>query len=102
MLTEIENYLFEGDIAHDIYEIKKNKNQWVITIASTVNPNTMKIFIFKNVEEKYEELLEKEEILEYPLPIIGFESIKKNGTWEFILNANSVEWGFKSEWPIKA
>ena len=56
------------------------------------------------MEEEYEQLLlEEGESLDFPLPIIGFESFpKQNDIWQFVLNASEVEWGFMSKWPTKS
>jgi len=104
MLSDIENFLFGDNVAHDLHSLEKKGMTWVITIAPTGEKTHYRAFVFTNVAQEYEQLLlEEDEVLEYPLPIIGFESRpKENGKWRFLLNAGDVEWAFTANWPKKA
>lgn len=104
MLTDIENFVLGGDVAHNLHALEKHEREWTITIAPTGENMPFKIFIFTNADQEYEQLLlEENEVLEYPLPIIGFESRpENNGKWRFLLNVGDAEWAFTSDWPKKA
>lgn len=101
MLTEIEQFLFGNNTAHDLVKLTKNGNEWKLVITPCTNYSSKKTFIFTDVTEQYEQLLlDQYETLDYPLPIIGFESNKQsNEKWSFCLNASDIEWGFTSKWP---
>ncbi|WP_444915884.1 hypothetical protein [Microbulbifer sp. TRSA007] len=101
MLSEIEQIVLGGDVAHDLLSLEKNSKTWIITISPAYNHKERKSFKFANVQERYEQdLTNEEDLLEYPLPIIGFDSKRlPRGNWSFCLNAADIEWGFFSDWP---
>ena len=101
MLTKIEEFIFGGNVAHDLIEVFKDSNQWLITVSPVSDHSIKKKFCFLGVQENYEQhLTDDGGEIEYPLPIIGFDSkLLPNGLWEFCLNVSDVEWGFISEWP---
>ena len=103
MLTKIEQFIFGGNIAHDIYDLNREGTTWKLTVASHAARDERKIFLFKDVDQKYEEVvLDERRDFEYSLPIIGFECrLIGNEKWRFLLNAADVEWAFVSKWPIK-
>lgn len=104
MLSEIEEFTFGGNTAHDLVELLKINDQWLISISPCYDHKIVKKYLFHNVQEKYEEdLTDDGEVVEYPLPIIGFDSKQlPSGMWLFCLNAADIEWGFISEWPTNA
>jgi hypothetical protein len=101
MLTEIEEFILGGNVAHSLISLEKNGNEWKIEVESCSSIHERKSFLFTKVSEEYEQiLLERDQELEFPLPIIGFESFaKENQKWRFLLNAGDVEWAFTSRWP---
>ena len=101
MLSEIEKFVLGGNTAHDLISLSKEESYWIITVSPAYDHNTLKRFIFRQVLENYEQdLTDEGEVIEYPLPIIGFDSKRlSSGLWHFCLNAAEVEWGFQSEWP---
>jgi len=101
MLSVIEKFVLGGNDAHDLIGIEKGSSQWIIQVSPCYNTNIKKKFVFNDVALKYEEyLLDEDEVLEFPIPIIGFDSFPlPNGRWRFCLNAADIEWGFESDWP---
>ncbi len=72
MLTEIEQFIFGGNIAHDILIFSKKGTSILI------------------------------EELGFPFPIIGAESwLINNSKWYFQFNASDIKWAFTSKWPKK-
>jgi len=104
MLTEIEEFVLGDNVAHDLIALEKDGNEWKIEVESCDSSHERKAFVFPEASEEYEQLLlEEDEALEFPLPIIGFESFAKaNQKWRFLLNAGDAEWAFTSRWPVKA
>ena len=103
MLTEIEHFIFGGNIGHDIFIFSKKGTSISIKVESHAKGNERNIFLFSEVELEYEQiLLDSDEELRFPLPIIGAESTPINDSkWHFLFNASDIEWAFISKWPIK-
>jgi len=104
MLSQIEEFILGGNVAHDLISLNKSGDFWLITVSPTYDRNVKKSFKFQNVQEKYEQdLTDEGEGLEYPLPIVGFDSKPlSNGLWDYCLNTADIEWGFVSNWPENA
>ena len=101
MLTEIETFIFGKNIAHDLIELVKMSDHWIISVSSIDEPENVKRYSFYHVQDEYEEIHAGEvEEIEFPLPIIGFDSKElRDENWMFCLNVGDVEWGFVSKWP---
>jgi hypothetical protein len=43
---------------------------------------------------------DKDETIEWPLDIIGFDCYERDDRWRFVLHCTEAAWSWQSEWPI--
>jgi len=104
VLSEVEEFILGGDVAHNLVSLEKSNECWIIIVSPVHDETVKKKYKFENASEEYEQdLTDEGEELEFPLPIIGFDStLLPNKMWRFCLNVLDIEWGFVSKWPTKA
>ncbi|MCF2859181.1 hypothetical protein L1286_16985 [Pseudoalteromonas sp. SMS1] len=77
MLSKIEAFVLGGNTAHDLVALSKEVGYLVMTISPAFYHRTLKVFRFDQVLVTYEQdLTDEGAVIEYPLPIIGFDSKK--------------------------
>ncbi len=102
-LTSIEEFILEGNVAHDVISIEKTETSLELVVCDCSKDRNNKVFVFSDLQEEYEQIfIDTNEKLEFPIPIIGFEcSPKEYNKWRFVLNVGDAEWVFQSKWPVR-
>jgi hypothetical protein len=105
-MTDIEQFLFGGNIGHGIVEftlalgsIRLRLAPWKgegvshEALTEATFPNTKLLSLWQTEEPEEDEL-------NLPWDIIGFDNYElTDGRWKFVLNCMVVEWCWESEWP---
>jgi len=106
-MTDLEQFLFGGNVAHGIIEanlasgcIRLRLAPWegqAVSIQATFAATfaNAKILYLSQLAEP-----DEEEDLNLPWDIIGFDSYELPGRFhKFVMNCRVLEWCWESEWP---
>jgi hypothetical protein len=105
-MTDIEQFLFGGNMAHGIVEFSLAPGRIRLGLApwetGGVHPNLSTEAVFVNSKILWLWQIEEpdEEDLNLPWDIIGLDGyVLQGGRWKFVLNCGGIELGWESEWP---
>jgi hypothetical protein len=102
-VTEIEGFLFRQLVLKDAVPFLRKlsfiNSEVSIELVSFPDRASSMTAVFSNavVESLW---FDEDDPVEWPLDIIGFESYQSGAQHRFVLNCSSVEWGWRSDWPV--
>lgn len=104
-LTKVEEFLFGGNRAHFVKEfVFADGTVTVRIIPVEKNPEAAEYeertatFSNASVPEVWKDPTDPDE---WPLDIIGFDCYSHGRRWKFILNCDTTEWNWESDWPSR-
>jgi hypothetical protein len=99
-LTKIEQFVFGGNSRHLLRALTSKSGAISITVTAldskTEARMTTAVFSDAAITGVWRD---PEEVPEWPLEIIGFDSYPSGKRWKFVLNCDVIEWSWESEWP---
>jgi len=101
-MTDIEQFLFSGNVAHGIDEFGLAQGCVRLRLAPWEGEKLLTQATFEEAKVLSLSQLDEpdEEDLNLPWDIIGFDSYKvSNRRWKFVLICGALEWSWESEWP---
>jgi hypothetical protein len=102
-LTKLEAYVFGSNCAHFVTGFDFADGQITLTLRPM---DESPLGVPSNVTAKFPNAVmtdtweDTDERLVWPLDIIGFDSSPCGSRWKFVLNCDTVEWIWESEWPV--
>ncbi len=103
-LTKIEEFLFQGNRAHFIeaFEFANGTITMRLTPVERNSESTLEetTATFSNASrpDVWKDASERDE---WPLDIIGFDCYPHGKRWKFVLNCDTTEWNWESDWPSR-
>jgi hypothetical protein len=102
-LTKVEQFVFNGNRAHFLtafrYEHGVITAKFVPVESSADLNEEARTATFKNSSQP-DIWKGSKGIDEWPLDIIGFDCYPQERRWKFVLNCDTTEWSWESDWPV--
>jgi hypothetical protein len=104
-LTKVEEFLFGGNRAHFVEAFEFANDAITLRIIPVErNPEatseaTTATFSNASVPDIWKDTTETDE---WPLDIIGFDCYPQGKRWKFVLNCDTIEWNWESDWPSRS
>lgn len=98
-LARIEEFLFSGHDAHFVTAF--THDDCVITLKLTpvearAVDETIATFANSSALDIWQD---PSEAPEWPLDIVGCDCYSRGQRWRFVLNCDTIEWTWESDWP---
>src|SRR5215469_3999505 len=99
-LTQIEQYAFGGNRAHFLTSFEVDGECIAIKLRPIENhDNLLETMLRFPSARMLNEWTDDSEESEWPLDIIGFDCYPQLERWKFVLNCDTKEWTWESNWP---
>lgn len=100
-MTEIENFLFTGNIVHCVVRFSQDHQSIRLRISPYYLMRPMTEAVFEQARiTSIETYSDDGDSLNMPWDIIGLDSYKlEQDRWQFVLHCDGIEYCFESRWP---
>jgi hypothetical protein len=103
-MTKIEEYIFgRNPVAHIVRSFNSEGGVVTMILAPLENhakPSSRDTTVTFSGAVTPSVWQDPDESPEWPLDLIGFDCYPLGTRWRFVLNCDTIEWTWESEWPV--